>query len=158
MAEIAGSEFLRPSAFERIFNRIFGWMVGAGLGLRHNYLVEVAGRKSGRIYATPVDVLTVDGLTFLVCPRGRAQWVRNAEASGKVWLRKGAARTPYAIRAVPDTDKPELLRAYLDRFKLAVQRYFPVTAGSPASAFAPIADRYPVFQLLVTEVAGESGR
>ena len=157
MAEIPTREFLRPNAIERIFNRVFGWMVGAGLGLRHNYLVEVIGRKSGRVYATPVDVLVVAGRTFLVCPRGRAQWVLNAETSGKVWLKKGGERIQYAIRAVPHADKPELLRAYLDRFKLTVQRYFPVTAGSPASAFVPIADRYPVFQLLVPDSAGESG-
>jgi deazaflavin-dependent oxidoreductase (nitroreductase family) len=149
-------EFRQPTSVERIFNRIFGWMVGAGLGLRHNYLLEVTGRKSGVVYATPVDVLVVDDRTFLVCPRGRAQWVLNAEASGQVSLKKGRVRTRYAIRAVPETDKPDLLRAYLDRFKLTVQRYFPVPAGSPADAFAPIANRYPVFELVVADSAAES--
>jgi hypothetical protein len=43
------------------------------------------------------------------------------------------------------------LRAYLDQFKFIVQRYFPLPAGSPASAFAPIADRYPVFQLVAAD-------
>ena len=157
MAASPGGEFLPPSVFERIFNRVFGWMVGAGLGLRHNYLLEVTGRKSGSVYATPVNVLVIDDRTFLVCPRGRAQWVLNAEASGQVWLKKGSVRTRYAIRVVPEADKPELLRTYLDRFKLTVQRYFAVPAGSPASSFAPIANRYPVFELLVADTAGESG-
>lgn len=100
----------------------------------------------------------IDDRTFLVCPRGRSQWVINAEASGQVWLRKGNVRTQYAIRAVPETDKPELLRAYLDRFKLTVQRYFPVPAGSPASAFAPIARRYPVFELMLAAASDTVGR
>jgi len=138
---------MRPTAIERIFNRVFGWIVGAGIGFRDSYVLEVVGRKSGKVYATPVYVMLIDNRTLLVCPRGRAQWVINAEASGKVWLKKGDERIQYAIRAVPDAEKPELLRDYLDRFKLSVQRYFPVPAGSSVSAFVPIADRYPVFQL-----------
>ena len=52
------------------------------------------------------------------------------------------------MRAVPDVEKPEVLKAYLDRFKVTVQRYFPVPAGSPAEALAPLAPRYPVFELI----------
>jgi deazaflavin-dependent oxidoreductase (nitroreductase family) len=147
MAETAPRQFTRPTAIERIFNRIFGWIVGTGFGFRDSYVLEVVGRKSGKVYATPVYIMLIDNRTFLVCPRGRAQWVINAEASGKVWLKKGAERMQYEIRAVPAADKPELLRDYLDRFKLTVQRYFPVPAGSSVSAFVPIANLYPVFQL-----------
>jgi hypothetical protein len=46
-----------------------------------------------------------------------------------------------------------ILKAYLDRFKLTVQRYFPVAAGSPMADFEPLAARYPVFELLT-----EAGR
>jgi deazaflavin-dependent oxidoreductase (nitroreductase family) len=153
MAETQTGEFLRPGAAERVFNRLFGWMVGAGIGSRHYSLLQVKGRKSGKIYSAPVDVLFVGDRKYLVCPRGRAQWVRNAEASGQVWLKKGSERRPYAIPAVPESDKPELLREYLDRFKLFVQRYFPVPAGSPSSAFVSIAERYPVFELLASDEA-----
>jgi len=148
MAELPASEFQQPTATERIFNRVFGWLVGAGLTSPAKALLEVVGRKTGRRYATPVHLLVIGGRTFLVCPRGRSQWVRNAEASGKAWLKRGGDRVEYALRAVPDADRPELLRAYLDRFKLTVQRYFPLPAGSPAGAFAPIANRYPVVQLV----------
>jgi len=147
MAEIPASEFLQQTPFERIFNRIYGWFVGAGLASRNNVLLEVVGRKTGRRYATPVYLMIIGGQTLLVCPRGRSQWVRNAEASGKVWLKRGRERVEYALCAVPAADRPEVLRAYLDRFKLIVQRYFPIPAGSPASAFVPLADRYPVFEL-----------
>lgn len=147
MAASSGGEFLKPTSVERIFNRVFGWLAGAGLGGRDSYVLEVAGRKSGRVHATPVHVLAIEDRKFLVCPRGRAQWVRNAEASGEVCLRKSGRRTRYAIRAIGEAEKPEVLRAYLDRFKSTVQRYFPVPAGSAASAFAPIADRYTAFEL-----------
>jgi deazaflavin-dependent oxidoreductase (nitroreductase family) len=140
--------FERPNALERVFNKVFGCLIGLGLGLRHNYLLEVRGRKSGRLYATPVDVLDRNGRRFLVAGRGYTQWVRNAAASGTVSLKKGRWRREFWIHAVPDEEKPEVLKAYLDRFKLTVQRYFPIPAGSPAEVFRPFATRYPVFELM----------
>jgi deazaflavin-dependent oxidoreductase (nitroreductase family) len=123
-------------------------LVGLGLGLPHNYLVQVRGRKSGKIYSTPIDLLELEGKRFLVAPRGRTQWVRNAEAAGEVTLKRGRTRLRYRIRPIPDPEKPELLKAYLDRFKTTVQRYFPVPAGSPPQSFVEIAGNYPVFELL----------
>jgi deazaflavin-dependent oxidoreductase (nitroreductase family) len=140
--------FERPSLIERGFNRVFGALVGLGLGLSHNYLLQVRGRKSGKLYSAPIDLLMVSERRYLVCPRGRSQWVRNAEAAGWVALKKGSSRIEYGLRAVPDEKKPELLKAYLDSFKTTVQRYFPLAAGSPATAFEELAGRYPVFELV----------
>ena len=139
--------FQRPNAFERVFNRVFGAFVGLGLGLRHNYLLQVRGRKSGKVYSAPIDLLEIDNKKYLVCPRGRSQWVRNAEASGRVTLKKGISKQDYRVVAVANEGKPQLLKAYLDSFKTTVQRYFPVPAGSAAEAFAAVANQYPVFEL-----------
>ncbi len=147
MAELPASEFMRQTAVERLFNRAFGWLVSAGLASRNCALLEVVGRKSGRHFSTPVYLLIIEDRTFLVCPRGRSQWVRNAEVNGKVWLKRRGERIEYVLRPVSDADRPQVLRAYLDRFKFIVQRYFPIPAGSPATAFVSIADRYPVYQL-----------
>ena len=65
-------------------------MVGLGWGFSYNYLLQVRGRKSGKVYSTPIDLLEKNGKRFLVAPRGRAQWVRNAEAAGEVTLKKGS--------------------------------------------------------------------
>jgi deazaflavin-dependent oxidoreductase (nitroreductase family) len=145
-SQLAG--FRKPSVGERFFNRTFGVLVGLGLGLPHNYLLQVRGRKSGKLYSTPIDLLELNGKRYLVAPRGRTQWVRNAEAAGEVMLKKGRTRLSYRIRPIPDEVKPEMLKAYLDRFKTTVQRYFPVAAGSPTEAFVEIASDYPVFELL----------
>src|SRR5215470_12128979 len=90
--------FLRPSFVERFFNRFFGLLVGAGLGLGHNYLLQVSGRRTGRIYSTPVNILDYEGRRFLVAPRGETQWVRNARSSQQVWLKKGRRRQAYRVR------------------------------------------------------------
>jgi deazaflavin-dependent oxidoreductase (nitroreductase family) len=140
--------FRAPSAGERIFNRVFGFAVGLGLGFSYNYLLQVRGRKSGKIYSSPIDLLEIEGKRFLVAPRGRTQWVRNAEAAGEVTLKKGKLQQRFRLRALSDQEKPEILKAYLDRFKREVQTYFPLPAGSPVEAFRELVQRYPAFELI----------
>jgi deazaflavin-dependent oxidoreductase (nitroreductase family) len=148
-----GPAFREPSPLERRSNKAFGILVGLGLGLRHNYLLQVRGRKTGRVYSTPVNVLELEGRRFLVAARGRTQWVRNAELGREVSLKKGWSSGKFRIRPVPNDEKPEILSAYLDRFRLTVQRYFPVRAGSAPEAFADFVERYPVFELLPSDDA-----
>ncbi len=148
MSQAGPAFFRKPNLFERTLNKAFGVLVGLGIGLHHNYLLQVPGRRTGRLYSTPIDLLEFKARRFLVAPRGRTEWVRNAESAGEVVLKKGNGIQKFRIRVVPNEEKPEILRAYVDRFKFTVQRYFPVRAGSESGAFAEIADRYPVFELL----------
>jgi hypothetical protein len=147
MMREARASFKEPSGVERVFNNLFGMLVGLGLGLSHNYLLQVRGRKSGRIYSTPVDLLIVNESRYLVAPRGETQWVRNARSTGEIWLKKGRRRYHFRLRTIPDEQKPQLLKSYLDRFRTTAQRYFTVPAGSAAEAFLAIASQYPVFEL-----------
>jgi deazaflavin-dependent oxidoreductase (nitroreductase family) len=137
-----------PAAYGLQINKAFGILVGLGLGLRHNSLLQVRGRKTGRVYSTPVNVLELKSKRWLVAGRGRTQWVRNAEVREEVALKQGWRSQKYRIRTVPNAEKPEILSAYLDRFRLTVQRYFPVRADSGPEAFVELVDRYPVFELL----------
>ena len=139
--------FRKPTIVEVFFNKAFGFFVGHGLGFSHNYLLRVRGRKTGRVYSTPIDLLELDGRKYLVAPRGRAQWVRNAEAVGKVVLKRGRLQQTFVIHPLADADKPRILKSYLDRFHREVQRYFPVAAGSDEQAFVAIAPSYPAFEL-----------
>jgi deazaflavin-dependent oxidoreductase (nitroreductase family) len=140
--------FREPTPVEKIFNRVFGVLVGIGLPFPHKYLLQVRGRKSGKLYSTPINLLEWKDKRLLVAPRGRTQWVRNAETAGEVTLKKGNSRLKFRLRPIADGEKPEILKAYLEAFKSEVQRYFPVAAGSPAESFVEVAASYPVFQLL----------
>jgi len=132
--------FRKPSPLEALFNRAFGFLVGLGIGPSYMQLLQVRGRKTGRVYSSPVNLLQVDSKPYLVAPRGRTQWVRNAEATGR-------QERNYRLRPLPDAEKPGILKLYLDNYKSAVQQYFPVPAGSPAAAFREIAANYPAFEL-----------
>jgi hypothetical protein len=48
---------------------------------------------------------------FLVAPRGRTQWVRNAEAAGEVTLKKGNTCQKYRPGLLTPAEKPEILKA-----------------------------------------------
>ncbi len=55
-------------------------------------MLEVRGRSSGQPRRTPVNLLTLDGVRYLVAPRGETQWVRNLRASGEGRLLFGQAQ------------------------------------------------------------------
>ena len=124
-----------------------GALVRRGLGPAHMRVLEVRGRRSGRLYALPVDLLEQQGRLYLVAPRGNTEWVRNAAAAGEVTLRRGRSAAAYRVRGLSDAEKPAILAAYLLRFRREVQRYFPVPAGSPPAMFGPLLGRYPAFEL-----------
>jgi deazaflavin-dependent oxidoreductase (nitroreductase family) len=140
--------FREPTVVEKIFNRSFGFLIGFGLGPSHIHLLQVRGRKSGKLFSIPVDLLELEGHRYVVAPRGRTQWVRNAEAAGAITLKKGSTRQKFRLRPISGAEKLPILKAYLDTFRREVQRYFPIPAGSPLESLAAIADRYPAFELL----------
>jgi deazaflavin-dependent oxidoreductase (nitroreductase family) len=137
-----------PTSTELFFGRVLGFLVGIGICPSYNYLLEVRGRKSGEIHSTPVNLLEVNGRQFLVAPRGRTQWVRNAEAAGEVTLKKRSVRRKFRLRPLEDSEKPDLLKTYLTRYRVAVHKFFPLAPNSPVEAFAEIAADYPAFELL----------
>lgn len=145
MASLPG--FRAPTPKERLFNRVYGFLVGVGIGFSYNYLLQAKGRKTGKIYSTPIDLLEMHGQRFLVAPRGRTQWVRNAEVSGEITLKKGRYQQQFRLRSLSLAEKPPILKTYLERFRAQVQQYFPLEAGAPLEAFAEVADNYPAFEL-----------
>jgi len=118
--------YLRPSAFECLMGRAFAFAVWIGLIRGHFYVLEVRGRKSGRTIALPVDLLEFDGRRYLVCARGASNWVRNARVAGEVVLARALRRRRYRVRELPPSLRPPILKAYLDRYAVEVQRFFPV--------------------------------
>jgi deazaflavin-dependent oxidoreductase (nitroreductase family) len=144
----AQSNYIRETAIERLLNRAFGAALVLGIGRSHNRLLEVRGRKTGKVFSTPVNVLEHDGRHYLVASRGETQWARNARAAGRVALKKGIRRRVYYIREVPVAERAPLLKEFLDRFAGSVQRFHEVPSGSPAERHAPYAARHPVFELI----------
>lgn len=145
--------FVRPSTVEKIFGRVLTSLIWIGLIRGHFYVLEVRGRKSGRVVSLPVDPIAFEGHRYLVCARGNSQWVRNARAAGEVVIARALHRDRYVVHELPAAARPPILKAYLDRFASEVQRFFPVPKGSPVTAFNDLATRYPVFEISRPEPA-----
>jgi deazaflavin-dependent oxidoreductase (nitroreductase family) len=140
--------FQKESGLDRFFNRLMGRLLRLGFAPGYMRLLEVRGRKSGKTFTTPVNILEFNGKRWLVAARGETAWARNARAAGHVVLRRGSRAESLMVRELAGADKPEVIKAFLDRFASQVQRFFDVPAGSPADAFRATAQRTPVFELV----------
>ncbi len=101
--------------------------------------------------SVPVNLLTLDGNDYLVAPRGETQWVRNLRAAGEGRLRVGKT-TEFEAEELPDSDKPRILRPYLERGKWEVGRFFEgVRPGASQEELVTIAPNHPVFSIKISE-------
>ncbi|AXB46594.1 nitroreductase family deazaflavin-dependent oxidoreductase [Amycolatopsis albispora] len=143
-----GNRYLAPGRVMALFNKLVGGLTRLGLSVWGSRELSVRGRKSGEWRSVPVNLLTVDGERYLVSPRGRTQWVRNLRVAGEGRLRVGRKIEEFRAVELPDEEKPELLRAYLKRWKFEVGVFFDgVDANSPEADLRRIAPGYPVFRV-----------
>jgi deazaflavin-dependent oxidoreductase (nitroreductase family) len=151
MESSADSHFKRPGWFTKnVFNRIVAGLTRLGISVLGSRVLEVRGRSTGQWRQTPVNLLTHEGVRYLVAPRGETQWVRNLRVSGEGRLRLGRRREPFtAVEVVDPAEKAAILRAYLKRWKAEVGVFFegvgPDASGEELRRIAP---RHPVFRIV----------
>src|SRR5690242_1314535 len=139
----------------QFFNGSVAWLTRRGVSVWGSRVLYVRGRTSGQWRSNPVNVLTLGGRRYLVAPRGQTQWVRNLRAAGGGELRVGRRVEEFTATELPDAQKPEVLRAYLHRWKFEVGVFFDGVDGSaPDEKLLAIAPGYPVF--LISERRGSA--
>lgn len=121
-------------------------LVRLGLAGKRTHILTVPGRKSGRRYSTPVQLVTVDRARWLVAPYGEREWVKNARAAGEVELTRGGRTTRHRVEEVGPDEAAPVLRQYL-RTTPIVKPYFAADPDAPVEAFAAEAHRHPVFRI-----------
>jgi deazaflavin-dependent oxidoreductase (nitroreductase family) len=142
--------YRQPGWFTRnVFNRTVATLTRLGVSVWGSRVLEVPGRTSRQPRRTPVNMLTIDGRTYLVSPRGEGQWVRNVRANqGRLDLLLGRRRTRWVAHELADDEKIDVLREYLRRWKAEVGVFFDgVGPDSPDDELRRIAPRHPVFEL-----------
>jgi deazaflavin-dependent oxidoreductase (nitroreductase family) len=133
---------------KNIANRIVAGLTRLGLPLAGSRVLEVRGRKSGEPRRTPVNPLNHEGGRYLVAPRGDTQWVRNLRARGEGRLLAGRRSEDFTATEIPNEQKPELLRAYLDKWKWEVGAFFGgVGPESSDEELRRIAPDHPAFRI-----------
>jgi len=151
---MADEHYKKPGWFTRnIFNATVALVTRLGVSVWGSRILQVRGRKTGQVRKTPVNLLTHQGETYLVAPRGITQWVRNLRAAGEGTLCLGRHRDPFRAQELPDPEKPDVLRAYLRRWKMEVGVFFDgVDANSSDEELLRIAPDHPVFRIDTTAV------
>jgi deazaflavin-dependent oxidoreductase (nitroreductase family) len=143
------ARFEEPGWFTKnVFNRSVAALTRIGISVAGSRVLEVRGRKSGQWRRTPVNPLSFEGERYLVAPRGHTQWVRNMRARGEGRLVRGRHVEDFRAIELSDEEKPELLRAYLRKWKWEVGAFFGgVGPDAPEEDLLRIAPDHPVFRI-----------
>jgi deazaflavin-dependent oxidoreductase (nitroreductase family) len=137
----------RQTRLRRLGNRLIVPLVRLGLAGRRTHVLTVRGRRSGRRYSTPVQLVLDGGERWLVAPYGEREWVKNARAAGEVELSRARRTTRHRIEEADAEQAAPILREYL-RTTPIVKHYFDTPADAPVEAFVTEAATHPVFRVL----------
>jgi len=118
-------------------------------------MLEVRGRRTGRVRRALLVRTVHEGRSYLVALAGESQWVRNVRAAGgHAVTRRGRGQRVLLVELPPE-QRPAIICAYLrdrdgrtgSRAKEA-RSYFGLSADPDVEEIRPIAEHYPVFEIV----------
>jgi deazaflavin-dependent oxidoreductase (nitroreductase family) len=127
----------RLSPFRRALNTVVRPLARLGLTGPRTHLLTVPGRRTGKLWSTPVSIVRMGDRRWLVAPYGDRNWVKNARVAGWVELRRGRRRERLAV---------EELQEYY-RLGRVTRPFFEVSLRSSADEWLGEAPAHPVFSL-----------
>jgi hypothetical protein len=137
-----------PNLVAKAGNAVIRWLAEVGVSIMGSHALRVRGRKSGELRGVVINLMTVDGVDYLVSPRGNTQWARNARAAGEVEVGPRWRSRRVTITEVADDAKPPLLKHYLDRWFWEVKGHIGgLTPQSTTDEIRAGAPAIPVFAL-----------
>jgi hypothetical protein len=140
----------RLSPGRRLINLIVRPLARLGLTGPRTHLLTAPGRRTGRLWSTPVSLIEWEGERYAVAPYGERNWVQNARAAGWVELRRGRNQERTGVEELAPADAVPVLREYYRR-SYVTHSFFDVDLGSSHEAWLAEAPRHPVFRVLGSE-------
>lgn len=145
--QLRSAEKLRKrTVASRLVDRGFALLTRLGWGARYRHVLVVRGRKTGRLYSTPVDAIEYGGSRWLVAGYGRPAWAANVRAAGEVTLSRGGRTVRYRATEVDAEAAVPVLRTYIDQIRVT-RPYFDASPDSDDATVAAELPRHPVFRL-----------
>lgn len=152
MTVAAQPNYQKPGWFTKnVFNPMVALASRLGLSIAGSRRLTVRGRKSGEPRTTPVNPIEIDGVTYLVAPRGTTQWVRNLRAVGEGELHHGSKGIAFRGDEIPDAEKLPILKAYLDKWAWEVGAFFELEKDPSDEEIQRVAPDHPVFRVRFTD-------
>ena len=149
------TRYEEPNRAARAANAAIRWLAEMGISIAGTRALRVRGRKSGKQRGVVINLLTVDGVDYLVSPRGNTQWARNVRAAGVVEMGPRWRSEHLRVTEVDDAAKPEVLRRYLARWYWQVKGY--VAGLTPESSDEQLRAAAPTIPVFVLAAGGASG-
>jgi deazaflavin-dependent oxidoreductase (nitroreductase family) len=137
----------RLSRGRRAINLVVRPLARLGLTGPRTHLLTVPGRKSGRLWSTPVSIVRLGAERWAVAPYGDRNWVKNARAAGWVELRRGHRREKLRVEELGPEEAVPVLRQYY-RLGRVTRPFFGVSLDSSEADWLAEAPRHPVFRLV----------
>lgn len=134
----------------RAGSTILTTLLRAGAPLGPLALLSVAGRKSGKLYTTPVALVEQPDARWLVAAFGEVNWVHNLRAAGSARLTRGRRSETVTAIELRAAEAAPVLKQFLTTFRLVpfIPPYFAVAAGAPLTDFEREAAAHPVFRIV----------
>jgi deazaflavin-dependent oxidoreductase (nitroreductase family) len=137
----------RLSPGRRAINVVVRPLARRGLIGPRTHLLTVPGRKTGRLWSTPVSLVELDGERYAVAPYGDRNWVKNARAAGWVELQRGRRRERLVVEELDAEAAVAVLRRYVELSRVT-RRFFDVSLNSPREDWLAEAPQHPAFRLV----------
>lgn len=125
-------------------------LLRAGMPIGPLALLSVRGRKSGKVYTTPVALVHQGHERWLVVAFGEVNWVRNLRAAGVAHLTRGRHTEPIDVVELGRSEAAPILQRFLQAYYLVpfIPPSFSVTPNSPLADFEREATYHPVFSIV----------
>ncbi|HAF08596.1 MAG TPA: deazaflavin-dependent nitroreductase [Chloroflexi bacterium] len=120
-----------------------------GLRIGSQHILSVLGRRTGQLRSTPVSLVTLNGIRYVVSSESLS-WVKNARAAGRGELLRGGRRERVKLTEVPPNERGPILRAFWHQVpggRRFIARVFGLAPNASADDFEAAAPRCPVFRI-----------
>ena len=137
----------RPAKLTQMMNGALGWLASLGLTPSHMITLEVKGRRSGKMRSTVMNIVTYEGVSYAVSPRGESEWVRNVRSAGGAAVIRHRGRRSVRLEEIPVEQRAPVVKKYLAENAMATKQHFGVDPKAKVAEFEAIAARHPVFRI-----------
>lgn len=138
------------SPMMRIGTDIIMKLLYAGMPMGPLKLLAVRGRKSGKLYTTPVALVIKGDERWIVAAFGEVGWVKNLRASAEAQLIRGNRSENIHVSELSHAESAPILKTFLRRFGIVpfIPPYFETTTKSSLAEFEVEAQNHPVFKIV----------
>jgi deazaflavin-dependent oxidoreductase (nitroreductase family) len=134
----------------RVVSTIITTLVRLGLPVGPAVLLSVQGRRSGKMYTIPIELVEYGGARYLVAGFGEVNWVRNLRAAGRAQLTRRRRIEAIGVVELGAREAAPILKQYLrdSQGVSFIKPYFHVTPQSSLADFEQEALYHPVFRIV----------